>query len=1273
MEASPLDLEQVPLSGVTLIEASAGTGKTYTLAALFVRLLLETELTVDQILVVTYTRAATAELRVRIRKRIGATLEALEAVEGTDIPEDAVLASLVEQARLTGQTARKRALLVNALAAFDEAAIFTIHGFCQRVLKRYAFESGVAFEAELSEDQALVVDEIICDFWAKQLAVASREFVVALERSSVNIESLARLARRALPNPDLSIVPSEAPAPDASRELSAFVKLRAHAAELWTKDRERLVQLLLTSGLHGGIFGPKQVNDKYAPGLDRLRDCSVFDLPDWLEKLTPDRLTQHCNKGKVAPQHAFFDTCAELLEHATVLRERLTQQVHAFLHELVRYVRAELPRRTEDRGEMGFEDLLLHVFRALHGPHGPRLAELVRGSYRAALIDEFQDTDPVQLEVFRRIYVPAERSRPGPNASQPALFLIGDPKQAIYAFRGADIFAYLAASRHAIDRVHTLSVNYRSDPSVVRAVQLLFKRAALPFVFSEIQYRPVVARPAASDELASPALELLFVTRPPDMDKLRPKGDAERELPTRIAAEIAQLLSRGEKLKESTVKPGDIAVLCRTNAQAGLVQVALRERGIPAVLDGDASVFDSAMAEELGRLLWAMAEPADPARLRAALATQAIGFTADDLLLLEADEAGWDTWVQRCHRLQNTWQTRGFLCALHALCEDCQVIQRLLALSDGERRYTDLWHLAELLHEAEQRTRKGPRALLDFYRRERAGLATNEGMAIDDVQLRLESDAHAVTLTTIHKSKGLEYPVVYCPFLWSSSALSAREKQMPLYHDRQADDRARLMLPASSGDELAEAIATAEREALAESMRLLYVALTRAKHRLSVVWGGVVGADRSALGYLLHQPPGDWSDADALSRATAERIAAASDSELRADLERLAGELREDPPLDVQGERAEAMSTATDTPMAVSVRELRPARDGAMYRPEKGADTELAPRTLRWPTYSQARVGSFSGLVVWHAQHAYTSPGASLSVDLTEGLDRDARAELPVVPLSAAAAHAELAQERIALADLPAGAGFGHLVHAVYEHADFQSSESELLPLVSRVLTEYAAEPSWAPQLSAAIYDSFQTPLSPAGGGLPCLGKVAMTQRLTELEFTFPVADAAAAAGARDALRSTQLAELLLRHAQTEVERSYAQQLARLRFAPLRGFLRGFVDLVAEHDGRFYVLDYKSNHLGDRPADYLRPQLDAVMQKHHYPLQYLLYTVALHRYLGLRLRDYDYERHFGGVYYLFIRGMSVRHPPGTGVLFERPSAGLVAALSSLLHALEVVS
>ncbi|MET0387447.1 MAG: exodeoxyribonuclease V subunit beta [Polyangiales bacterium] len=1248
MDATPLTLDAVPLSGVTLIEASAGTGKTYTLAALFVRLLLESELSVDQILVVTYTRAATAELRVRIRKRIGQTLEALDGAEDL---EDPVLARLVEQARETGQSARKRALLGHALAAFDEAAIFTIHGFCQRVLKRHAVESGAAFDAELSEDQGLLVEELVCDFWASRLAGESEGFVAALDSHDLTIERLLRFVRRALPNPQLAIVPAPSRIEQAELERT-YLAARGLAAQLWAAESTALTRLLLESGLHATHYNANKLHQTYAPILQQLATLPAAALPDWLSKLTPEGLRKLCTKQGRVPEHPFFDACAALELAGHALRGALDAQVHAYMHELVEYVRTELPRRSEARGVLGFDDLLLRLFEALTGPRGPALAQTVRNSYCAALIDEFQDTDPVQLEVFRRIYATGKET-------SPALFLIGDPKQAIYAFRGADIFAYLAASRSGIDRVHTLAVNYRSDPGVIRSVEQIFTRAQLPFVFPEIRYREVAARPGVSDACPGAALEWLLVERPdPAATKALPRGDVQSELPGRVAAEIVQLLASGTSIGDTPVAPGQIAVLCRTNAQAIAVQEALRERGVPAVLDGDASVFDSAMAEELGRWLWAMAEPADTARLRAALATQGIGYTAQDLLALERDEAAWDAWVERCHGWQQLWQARGFLRALYALCEECQVAERLLALADGERRYTDLWHLAELLHDAEQRTRKGPRALLDFYRRVRNGVASREGMALEDVQVRLESDAHAVTLTTIHKSKGLEYPVVYCPYLWASAALSSEDKRMPLFHDRQAQDRATLLLP--GGTERGPIEAVAQQESLAEATRLLYVALTRAKHRLSVVWGGIQGVESSALAYLLHQRRSLAEDnAAALHAATVARVKTLTDAEIRADLQQL----------------------VAAEPDAMTVRPLRAATPVVRYQPPREPHAQLTPRRAVWPTHPALRVGSFSALVAGDGRrHQLQAPEP-------EALDRDALGSQPFLPLgsgdvSLAAVELEPARApapgselRVALADLPAGAAFGHLVHAIYENADFRASELGLLQVVNETLTEYAADAAWAPQLAAAVYETLQTPLAPAGGGVPCLAAVASHQRLNELEFTFPVADAplehdAEGGEGRRALRAVQLGALLARHAQTDRERAYASQLSRLRFAPLRGFLRGFVDLVIEHEGRYYVVDYKSNRLGEHASDYQRARLEPVMEHHHYKLQYLLYSVALQRYLTLRLPAYNYEQHFGGVYYLFTRGMSPQHPPGTGILYERPSQALLDDLSLWLHAPE---
>ena len=396
------------------------------------------------------------------------------------------------------------------------------------------------------------------------------------------------------------------------------------------------------------------------------------------------------------------------------------------------------------------------------------------------------------------------------------------------------------------------------------------------------------------------------------------------------------------------------------------------------------------------------------------------------------------------------------------------------------------------------------------------------------------------------------------------------------------------------------------------------MALTRAKHRLSLVWGALTGYDASALGYLLQPPAASAPDADLIANV---------------------GALLQD-----VGDRA-------------VVRLLAPAEGAPRYRPELPAVSRLAARNASFPQHPPARVGSFSALIESDKWQPRTEP---------EPLDRDA--------LASALSTLENATEesRVPLADFPAGAGFGHLVHAVYEHADFCAEpEPALLATVQEALREYSEDESWAPQLTAAIHDSLNTPLSAAGGGLPSLAHLRGEQRLNELEFMFPVAEAALAENQEAALSARLLGKLLRAHAQSDAERQYATQLAKLRFAPLRGFLRGFIDLVAEHAGRYYVLDYKSNRLGETARDYQRAQLEVEMHRHHYTLQYLLYTVAVHRYLTLRLPDYDYDNHFGGVYYLFIRGMSTRHEPGSGVLFERPARALIEQLSALLSSAEV--
>ncbi|HEX2675778.1 MAG TPA: 3'-5' exonuclease, partial [Polyangiales bacterium] len=552
-----------------------------------------------------------------------------------------------------------------------------------------------------------------------------------------------------------------------------------------------------------------------------------------------------------------------------------------------------------------------------------------------------------------------------------------------------------------------------------------------------------------------------------------------------------------------------------------------------------------------------------------------------------------------------------------------------------ERRLTDLAHLMELLHTQALYTRQGSFALASWYERMREDSRLRVGMASQSAQIRLESDAHAVTLTTIHKSKGLDYPIVYCPFLWDGKLLRG-DKYLD-FHDLDHDNR-RSLDHVKDNPAWDRHKQWAETEALAEHLRLVYVALTRAKHRVSVVWGGINESHSSALAYLLHQPPG--APALGLAAATAARTDGLSDAAMISDLAALA-------------EAAEG---------CIGVRLLEGGEDPGSYEHREG-DIELHEPVLPKLARDIVRASSFSRLATKTKQ-----PLAS-SVDDAHDLDAaDEGLPAPTGEGGDAAAAPELAAQgpRIALAEFPTGAVRGQAIHTIYENIDFRETDpAALLPHVEGALASYGMDTRAAPELGNALAATLLTPID--AEGLPNLACLAPEHRLAELEFVFPVAYAGERA-ARDApLRPSTLARVLAAHATSDAEREYADKVAKLEFSSLHGYLRGFIDLVARHDGRYYVLDYKSNHLGKHAGDYAHAPMQAAMFEHHYVLQYLFYVVAVHRHLAQRLPDYDYDRHFGAVYYLFVRGMAPNHAPGSGVYRARPSRALIDDLSRALQ------
>ncbi len=626
-----MSLLDVELRGTHLVEASAGTGKTHAITTLFLRLLLERGLGVEQILVVTYTNAATAELRDRIRSRIALALLGCEdpsIVAGVDRDLGELLA------RRRAHAAADGARLTLALRSFDEAAISTIHGFCQRVLHEQAFESSVPFDAELLTDERPLREEILRDFWVRTLADADECFVEHLAAIGLAPSSLGGLVRKVLGDPGMRIVPEVAAATPLV-DLTPWQRARDAALLAWAADRGAIEKILRDSpGLKRTTYGPTNV-ERWTRRLGEVLSGPppVADRASWLGHLTNGGIADGTKKGFRQPSHRFFDLCEELWRIDRGIVASLAARELALKRGLAREAPREAARRKQRRMLLSFDDLLQRVHEALYGERGGDLAGRIRARYAAALIDEFQDTDAVQYEIFKRVWL---------DAGEP-LVLVGDPKQAIYAFRGADVHTYLVGKEAATAR-HALTINQRSDPGLLRALNLFFGRHRDPFLVPGIEYVAVEARPDRSDALGPPdemtaPLRILFFAGDDDRG---PRGHLTREriaeLPRAVATDIVRLLERRLAIPERSsatprpVHPGDIAVLCRTNFQARTIQEALHALGVPAVLSGDRSVFESDEARDLLTVLSAAADPTDAKRVRAALATSLIGLERQSTL-----------------------------------------------------------------------------------------------------------------------------------------------------------------------------------------------------------------------------------------------------------------------------------------------------------------------------------------------------------------------------------------------------------------------------------------------------------------------------------------------------------------------------------------------------------------------------------------------------------------------------------------------------------------
>ncbi|MHC9513959.1 exodeoxyribonuclease V subunit beta [Enterobacter mori] len=1167
--AETLDPLRLPLQGERLIEASAGTGKTYTIAALYLRLLLglggtaafPRPLSVEELLVVTFTEAATAELRGRIRANIH-ELRIACLRQSTDNP---LYASLLEEIADKQQAAQ---WLLLAERQMDEASVFTIHGFCQRMLSLNAFESGMLFEQQLIEDESELRYQACADFWRRHCYPLQRDIAEAVHALWKGPEELLRAIDRYLQG-EAPVIKSPPPADEtlASRHEKIVTQI-ATLKQKWHASVGEIASILENSGIDRKKFN----RGNQGKWIDKIsawaqEETRGYQLPDALEKFSQRFLTERTKADGIVPEHPLFVAIESLLAEPLTLNDLMITRAMTEIREAV-------AREKRRRGELGFDDMLSRLDAALCSENGEALAAAIRTRFPVAMIDEFQDTDPQQYRIFRRIW----RQQP-----DTALLLIGDPKQAIYAFRGADIFTYMKA-RSEVAAHYTLETNWRSAPGMVESVNTLFKQMDAAFMFREIPFLPV----KFAEKNASLRFEFNGETQPAmNLWLLDGEGcgvgDYQSAMAQHCAAQIRDWLSagaRGEAVlwrgeQANPVKASDITVLVRSRQEAALVRDALTLLNIPSVyLSNRDSVFETLEAQEMLWLLQAVLAPERESTLRSALASAMMGLNARDIDALNNDEEAWDNVVEEFAHYRERWQKRGVMAMLRELMAKRQIAENMLATAGGERRLTDILHISELLQEAGTQL-ESEHALVRWLSQQIADPNSNSSSQ----QMRLESDKHLVQIVTIHKSKGLEYPLVWLPFI-----ANYRVQDQAFYHDRESFEAVLDLSKAESSVELAEA------ERLAEDLRLLYVALTRSVWHCSLgiaplfrrrgEKSGETDFHLSALGRLIQL--GEPKDA----------------AGLRQCIEALCGD-----------------HIALHIPASPD--------NSRWQMPEQPVD-DLNARQIQRTLADDWRVTSYSGL----QQH-----GQSIAQDLMPKLDVDAVGVGDVLPEPALTPH-----------QFPRGASPGTFLHSLFEELDFTQPVST--EWVLKMLQSGGFDEKWQPVLTDWVTAILQAPLTQQGISL---NQLTAKDKQVEMEFYLPIASP---------LKADALDALI---------REYDPLSAGcppLNFRQVQGMLKGFIDLVFRHEGRYYLLDYKSNWLGDSSDAYTQDAMASAMQQHRYDLQYQLYTLALHRYLRHRIADYRYEDHFGGVIYLFLRGVDAADP-NSGIFSTRPDAALIEKMDEL--------
>ncbi|KGR33793.1 exodeoxyribonuclease V subunit beta [Vibrio campbellii] len=1187
---TPLQTMTFPLHGARLIEASAGTGKTFTIAGLYLRLLLghgttdtkhRVPLTVDQILVVTFTEAATAELRDRIRARIHDARIAFARGKSSD----PVIQPLLEEIEDHKQAAE---ILLQAERQMDEAAVYTIHGFCQRMLTQNAFESGSRFNNEFVTDESHLKAQVVADYWRRNFYPLPFALAGEVRQLWGSPSDLLYDISNYLTGAPLSL---SVPAMQGSladlheQNLKQIDALKAQ----WRDNQDDFLALISDSDVNKRSYTKKSLPTWLeAVNAWAATETTGYDYPDKLEKFAQNVLFEKTPKG-TAPQHPVFEAIEAFLANPISLKAPLL--AHAIEH-----CRVMLAKAKNQKQWLSFDDLLTQLSASIDTDETALLTERIRTLYPVAMIDEFQDTDPLQYSIFSRIYL---------DNPECGLFMIGDPKQAIYGFRGADIFTYIKA-RNQVSAHYTLGTNWRSSADMVLAVNQIFALPDSPFIYdSDIPFHSVEYSPSADKRVwtmggqKQPALTYWLQEAE---DKPLPKGEYLTAMAEATASQIQTILTAAQQgqaclvngEKQKPVKAGDIAVLVRTGSEGRMVKQALADQGIASVyLSNRDSVFTSSVAQDLQRLLQAVLTPENDRALRASLASELFALDAASLDALNNDETVWENAVNEFKEYRKLWVQRGVLPMLRAVISKRHIAERLLEegassqSENGERVLTDLMHIGELLQQASNEL-DSDHGLLRWLAQSISDAEHGLGGSDDQIQ-RLESERNLVQIVTIHKSKGLEYDLVFLPFVFGY-----REASEAKYYDAEND---RTVLDITGND---ASLKQADKERLAEDLRLIYVALTRAVYACFIGASPLrngrstkepTGVHHSAIGYLVQN--GQEGGINDLFVG------------LKKQQENLDNVVICDPP----------------------------KQHDEKYVAEQTELEALTAKELQNPIDRNWRITSYSGLVKQgshHSEHDATIEITGFDIDSSEEQD-----------------EADLVEPERSIFNFPRGARPGTFLHSLFEEIEFTqpATTEENTQIILGLMESEQLDEEWLPILQQLIDTVLATPLDSKA---LLLNQKGPTQRLVEMEFLLPI----------EVLSAPALNRVIQRHD------PLSAKAGDLGFQTVQGMLKGFIDLVFEHQGKYYVLDWKSNHLGDDVFHYHGDALKSAMADHRYDLQYQIYALALHRFLRSRLPNYDYEQHFGGVYYLFLRGMDGQSDHG--IFSAKPTLEFLQEMDHLI-------